>query len=429
MIQSRRITVLAIGSTGDLYPYCALALGLQEAGHQVRVATNSNFETFVRGLGLDFAAIAGDYQVLLRSELGQKLLQGEMVKLIEDDLLQQQMNDALAAAQGTEVFIFNHLAIWGYHVAERLAVPSFLAPTVPLSPTRQFPFLNFSEDTVNLLKGGLNYASYLLVELSGAWQSHTLINTVRKAWGLSPLPALGPRFRSDKPPYLSPLPILYGVSPSIMPKPRDWRSSIYMTGAWFLDRLEQYEPPTALVKFLEAGETPICIGFGSMADANSEVLTDIVIDAVAASKQRAILLSGWGALGRIETAGLFRDQVFVVESVPHSWLFSRVKTVVHHGGAGTTAAVCRAGLPSVVVPFFADQIGWAKRLHQLGVSPEPISRKQLTVESLAAAIETATGDPVMQQKAAQLGMKVNNENGVQQAVSVIHQHLESIAIG
>ncbi len=133
MIQPRKITILAIGSTGDLYPYWALALGLQQAGHQVKIATGANFESFVRGLGLKFAAIAGDFRALLNSELGQEMLQGKSVKLIEDDLLKQQMSDTLDAAQGAEVFIFHQLALWAYHVAERLDIPSFLALTVPIS--------------------------------------------------------------------------------------------------------------------------------------------------------------------------------------------------------------------------------------------------------------------------------------------------------
>lgn len=426
MIRSHKITVLAIGSTGDLYPYCALALGLQQAGHKVTVATNSNFEAFVRGLGLDFTAIAGDYRVLLSSDSGQKLLQGKTVKLIEDDLLKQQMNDALDAAQDSEVFIFNHLAIWAYHVAERLEVPSFLASTIPLSATQSFPFLSFSEDpNANLLKSWLNYSSYILIELISTWQSRAVTNSVRKEWGLSSLPALGTRFRRDKPRYLSLLPILYGVSPSIVSKPKDWGSSTYMTGVWFLDRLEQYQPPAALTQFLEAEETPICVGFGSMTDSSSEALSKIVLEAISLSKQRAVILSGWGGLGKIEITDDLKEQIFVIDSVPHSWLFSRVKAVVHHGGSGTTAAVCLAGLPSVVVPYFADQIGWGERLHQLGVSPKPIPRKQLAVESLASAIAIATSDAVMQQKAAQLSLKISSENGIEQAVAIIHQYLQT----
>lgn len=426
MTRSHKITVLAIGSTGAVYPFCALALGLQQAGHQVRVATNPNFEGFVRGLGLDFAAIAGDFQALLKSESGQRLLQGERVKLIEDDLLRQQMHNALDAAQDAEVFIFNHLAVWAYHVAERLDIPSFFASTIPLSATQSFSFLSFSEDpNANPLKGWLNYGSYVLMELIATWKGRAVTNSVRKEWGLSSLPALGVRFRRDQPRYLTPLPILYGVSPSIVSKPKEWGSSIYMTGVWFLDRAEEYEPPAALTQFLEAGETPICVGFGSMTDTSSETLTNIVLEAIAVSKQRAIILSGWGELGKIELAHPLKQQVFVIDSVPHSWLFSRVKAVVYHGGSGTTAAVCRAGLPSIVVPYFADQSGWGERLHQLGVSPKPIPRKQLSIASLAEEIAIVTSDLEMQQKAAQLGMKISSENGVEQAVSIIHQCLQS----
>lgn len=426
MTQSHRITVLAIGSTGDLYPFCALALGLQQAGHQVRVATNSNFEAFVHDLGLEFAAIAGDFQALLKSELGQRLLQGETVKLIEDDLLRQQMYDALNAAQDAQVFIFNQLSIWGYHVAEKLNVPSFLASSIPLSATQNYPFLSFSENpNPNLFKGWLNYGSYLLIELISTWQSRTLINSVRQAWSLPTLPALGARFRSDKPRHLTPLPVLYGVSPFIFSRPGDWNGLTYVTGTWFLDRAQGYEPSAVLNQFLEAGETPICVGFGSMADSNSAALTNIVLEAIALSKQRAIILSGWGELGKTELAHQLKQQVFVIDSVPHSWLFSKVKAVVHHGGSGTTAAVCRAGLPSVVVPYFADQIGWGERLHQIGVSPKPILRKQLSSESLANAITIATSDRAMQQKSARLGLNMRSENGVDQAISIIEQYLQS----
>lgn len=198
-----------------------------------------------------------------------------------------------------------------------------------------------------------------------------------------------------------------------------------MTGVWFLDRSEQYEPPAALTQFLEAGETPICVGFGSMVDSSSGALTKIVLEAISVSKQRAIILSGWGGLGKIKITDDLEKQIFVIDSVPHNWLFSRVKVVVHHGGSGTTAAVCRAGLPSVVVPYFADQIGWGERLHQLGVSPKPILRKQLTVEFLASAIAIATSDAVMQEKATQLSLKISSENGVKQAVAIIHQYLQN----
>lgn len=426
MIQPRKITILAIGSTGDLYPFCALALRLQQSGHQVTVATGANFESFVRGLGLEFAAIAGDFKALLNSEIGQRMLQGESVKLIEDDLLRQQMNDALAAAQGADVFIFHQLSLWGYHVAERLDIPSFLALMIPLSATQEYPLLSFGKaENATFFTGWLNYASYLLAELAATWQTHPVINRVRAEWGLpSLLPVFGSRLRSHPPRYLASLPTLYAISPSMLPRPSDWDRSIQLTGAWFLDLAEQYEPPAALTQFLEAGETPICVGFGSMTESNLEALTEIVLNAIVQAKQRAVILSGWSGLGKTHLTDLLKDQVFVIDSVPHRWLFSKVKAVVHHGGAGTTAAVCRAGLPSVVVPFFADQFGWGERLYQLGVSPAPIPKQTLAIAPLAAAISIAATDSSMQQAAAQLGAKIRTENGVEEAVSLIHQYLQ-----
>jgi sterol 3beta-glucosyltransferase len=116
------------------------------------------------------------------------------------------------------------------------------------------------------------------------------------------------------------------------------------------------------------------------------------------------------------------DSVFVIDSVPHAWLFPRAAAVVHHGGAGTTAAGLRAGVPSVIVPFFGDQPFWGQRVAQLGVGPAPIPRRELTVERLAQAIHEAVTDPAMRQRAAHLGSNIRAEDGIARAVAVI-QHI------
>jgi UDP:flavonoid glycosyltransferase YjiC (YdhE family) len=158
-MQPLQVTILTIGSRGDVQPYCALALGLKRAGYKVRIATNRNYETLVTSLGLDFAPIAGNYQELLNSEAGQKLLTGQSNKLISDELLLKQMQDAVEACQSVDIFIFTMLALWGYHIAEKLGVPSFLAAAVPVSATRSFPFLQFAKVTTTPILGMLNYAS------------------------------------------------------------------------------------------------------------------------------------------------------------------------------------------------------------------------------------------------------------------------------
>ena len=178
------------------------------------------------------------------------------------------------------------------------------------------------------------------------------------------------------------------------------------TGYWFLDR-PGWRPPDELVYFLEA-RPPVSIGFGSMNNVDSEEITTRVLEALRRSDQRGILLTGWGGIGSTDLS----DEVFKTEGVPHDWLFDRVRAAMHHGGAGTTAASLRAGLPTVVVPFFLDQVFWGWRVTKLGASGEPVPRKKLTSDRIAAAIRRAATNPDVEKRARLLGEKIRAENGV-----------------
>jgi UDP:flavonoid glycosyltransferase YjiC (YdhE family) len=169
------------------------------------------------------------------------------------------------------------------------------------------------------------------------------------------------------------------------------------------------------MEFLESGPPPVYIGFGSMSNRKPEETADLVLQAIAQTRQRAILMAGWGGLRREDLP----ENVFMVDSVPHQWLFPRVVAVVHHGGAGTTAAGLRAGVPSIITPFFGDQSFWGNRVAQLGVGPEPIPRRRLTADALAHAIQRAVSDQTMRQRAAALGTRIQAENGVARAVYAI----------
>jgi UDP:flavonoid glycosyltransferase YjiC (YdhE family) len=214
--------------------------------------------------------------------------------------------------------------------------------------------------------------------------------------------------------------ILYGFSPSVIPKPVDWDSNIHVTGYWLLDSGSDWTPPSDLVEFLEGGTPPVYIGFGSMSNRNPEETANLCLQALAQTKQRAIMLSGWGGLQKANLP----DTVFMIDSVPHSWLFPRVGAVVHHGGAGTTAAGLRAGVPSIIIPFFGDQLFWGQRIAELGVGPEPIPRKKLTVKRLAQAIQQAVTDESMRQRAFNLGAQIQAEDGIAGAVAVVQNIVE-----
>jgi UDP:flavonoid glycosyltransferase YjiC (YdhE family) len=191
-----------------------------------------------------------------------------------------------------------------------------------------------------------------------------------------------------------------------------------VAGYWFLEPPKVWTPPASLVEFINAGPPPIYIGFGSMTDENVEGLAAIIIDALKQTNARAILAKGWAGLS---PADLPTD-AFLTDDVPHAWLFPKVAAVIHHGGAGTTGAAFRAGIPSIVIPFILDQFFWGRRVYELGVGPRAIPRKRLTAERLVAAIKAATTDQSMRDRARMLGEQIRQEDGIHTAVSVIAQY-------
>ena len=234
--------------------------------------------------------------------------------------------------------------------------------------------------------------------------------------GLPKAPFWGPygddRFKQN--------PILYGYSPAVIPPPADWNEQMRVTGYWFLDSGDDWTPPADLLEFLQAGTPPVYIGFGSMIMRNPEATAQLIMQALARTRQRAIMLSGWGGLRSTNVP----DSVFMIDAVPHAWLFPRMAAVVHHGGAGTTSAGLRAGVPSIIVPFFADQPFWGQRVADLGVGPAPIPFKRLTADRLAQAIQIAVTDQAMRQRAAELGERIRAEDGIARAAAVIQQMQE-----
>ncbi len=192
-----------------------------------------------------------------------------------------------------------------------------------------------------------------------------------------------------------------------------------VTGYWFLEHPGGWKPPRELVDFLESGSPPVYVGFGSMNKTDPEELTDIVLRALERTGRRGVLVTGWGGISN----SALPDTVFAVDEVPHDWLFKRVEAAVHHGGAGTTAASLRAGIPTIVVPFFADQPFWGRRVAELGVGPEPIPRRSLTVGRLTNAIQRATADGDMKSKAAALGQRIRAENGTERAAEAFDLHV------
>ena len=419
-----RLTILTIGSRGDVQPYIALGRGLQSAGFQVRLATHAPFRDFVEGYGLDFFPLAGDPQGMLDSPDGRAWLDSDQngfqflkyfVKMAKP-WLNQSFADSLEACQDADGIIYSMLGFTGYHIAEKLGVQPIRTYLQPFGRTRDFVSIGAKPEISPT--GWSNYISHVVTE-QALWQPfRTLVNQARREHlDLPPAPFWGPFGTMEH----QQQPMILGYSPSVVPKPSDWPDWYHVAGYWFAPEPENWQPSAELVAFLAQEPKPLYIGFGSMSDRDPAKLTQMVVEALEQTDQRAILLSGWAKLHREELP----DSVLVVDSVPHSWLFPQVTAVVHHGGAGTTAAGLRAGVPNILVPYFADQHFWGYRVADLGVGPTAVPRAKLTADLLAKAIREAVYNRSMQARAANLGEKIRAEDGVATAVATIQSILKT----
>lgn len=414
-----KITITAVGSRGDVQPHVALGRGLAAAGHEVKIAADVLFEKLVRENGLQFAPVSADPMKPMEADIRE--MGNNMVKISRwmahyvEQIGSEYFETYLAANQDTELMIYSSVAAMaGLHVGARLNVPMIATALQPVVPTTEYPY---SAGTIfpdwipfRRLANKISYTTSLRFFYRAFYK---MINRDReKVLGLPPLPW---KFYRDI--NLKPFPILHGFSRHVVPYPADYNQNQVFTGYWFLEEGPGWQPQDELTAFLDRGPKPVYIGFGSMTDKEADLLTEMAVEAVRLSGQRAVLLGGWAELGGEDLPGT----MLKLQNVPHSYLFPKVAAGVHHGGAGTTAASLRAGVPNVVVPFFADQPFWGWRVEKLGAGPKPIPRLKLTAEKLAAAITQAVTDPKIQRRAADLGDKICAEDGIGNAVRAVEE--------
>lgn len=286
-----------------------------------------------------------------------------------------------------------------------IGVPYFRSFPMPMTRTRSFPH-PFA--TPNHPKGRLyNDMTYVLFDYA-VWRAiATRTNAFRK--NKLKIPATSyEKLEVWKIPYL------YSFSPNIVPSPLDWLDWIHCTGYWFLDNPQTgWKPEEKLKAFVESKDTRplVYIGFGSIIVSDPKEITRIIVESVLLSNVRAIVSRGWSSrlqgVAHEEDDILKKhpDTIFSIQSVPHDWLFPQVRAVVHHGGAGTTAAGLRAGRPTIIKPFFADQFFWGERVEEMGIGR---CIKKLTVESLSAALRVVSTDEHMLKLAKKVGEKISS---------------------
>ena len=408
------ITILCSGSRGDFQPYVALAQELKKAGKDVRITGLREYESFVRGYEVDYYPIQADFKSLGVDEslIREAQTADNPLKMLLTFNKMKSYGATIAreyydSCVGSELIIYHPGCTLGYFAAERLGIPSVLASPFPLHKTReQTSIIQYGRVRSSPLMNRASY--YMLQGMLWLASKHSVQSFWRQEFGGLPHKFGCPYERHKDNRHLA----VTSCSNYVFPRPQDWDKHIHQHGYWFVEEPSEYTPSRELAEFLASGDKPIYVGFGSVfSDDRKEALVKLVLDGLALSGRRGII-GGMGTLKNLP------DFAFAVDSIPHLWLFERVAAVCHHGGAGTTAAGFRAGVPTIIIPFANDQHAWAHRSYDLGVGAKPIPIKTLTSDRLADAISFALQLKIVGQ-AQDLANRIATEHGARDCARVI----------
>lgn len=430
-----RVLLLTVGSRGDIEPFIALGIALRAAGHEATLCASRHFAAAIERHGIAHAPMDDGFFELLQSPAGRAGLarSGHMLGMLSTALrlmrqvgpmqLQIQRDCWAAAAACRPDLIVHHLKIMGAaDIAEQLGVPAVLVPLVPgVEPTAARPCPLLPPWPDRFVGAAGRRAGYRLVNGLATRFGTGPVQRWRRERGLPPrAPAADLRHDAQGRPVL----LLHAHSESLLPTPDDWPPHAVATGFWRLPPATDWQPPPELQAFLDAGPPPVYVGFGSMAGRNPTELARRVVDALRLAGLRGVLARGWGGL-QADTAPA---HVHLIDEAPHDRLLPLMAAVVHHGGAGTTAAGLYAGRPTVICPFFGDQPFWGSVVHQAGLGPAPLPQRRLTPQRLAAALREAVDSEPMRVAAAAMAQRLAAEDGARRAVAQLERwHASSSA--
>ncbi|WP_407548074.1 glycosyltransferase [Streptomyces sp. Pv4-95] len=404
-----RIMIATAGSRGDVAPYTGLGSELRLAGYDVALATTDSFAPLVRDAGLEFRRLPADTRPHAGVRGRRELMRAAAAFLTE---LGQGFTGAVA--EGTDLLLLSTTtAPLGWHLSEATGIPSLGVHLQPTAPTGDFPPVVTGSRSLG--RAGNRAAGRFALRMADRVYEPA-VSELRHRLRLPPLSASAMRRRQEEANW----PVLHGFSTALVPRPSDWRSGMEVGGTWWPHRAANGRLPADLEDFLAAGPRPVLIGFGSMAAGEGERLSEIAVQALRRAGLRGILQSG--------SAGLAADgdDVLTVEDVPHALLFPRLAAVVHHAGAGTSAAALRAAIPAVTVPVTADQPFWAARLASIGAAPTPIPFRSLTAERLADALSHVTEEPRFAGAAATAARHMATEDGAGQVLRAVQRMTGSV---
>jgi UDP:flavonoid glycosyltransferase YjiC (YdhE family) len=420
-----KIGIQTWGSTGDVNPFIALAAGLAKAGHAVTlVITSAERRDFAAtGARLGFSVVQAGHigaSEEALNDLGRELFAisnpvSQLATIFErmfDPGVAAMYAAAQALCAGNDLIIGHFIVHPAQLAAEQAGKPYVtLALNHGAIPTRFAPPAP--------LPGLGRWGNALLWKLAGKMIDSMVlpsVNRLRREQGSRPA-------SSYRQVWESPACNLIAVSHELCPQYADWEANQQVCGYLSMpEAASDWRMPGDLARFLEQGEAPVFIGFGSMIglarpNADLDEVTQLMLESAQLAGCRAIVQSHWDVVATMqEDARIYR-----LTSAPHAQIYPRCAAIVHHGGAGTTQTALLCGRPSVVVAHATDQFFWGDKLRRLGVSPAVIKRRKATPAKIAAAIRTVLGTPAMRSTAEAAGRRLQTENGVAAAVRSIEQ--------
>ena len=411
-IRKFRIVLSTWGSTGDVQPFLALSERLLKAGHKVRVCTSEIYRDRFTKHGVDFYPVGAPFDLDRLDQAMDRIVQikdplKSAILIAKEGILykaDQWYEDCLKGMEGYDLAICHSADVPGQEAAIRNNLPWITVSYCPGFIKTRYE----APSPIPNLGVPLNTLLWKVAEQLIRKRVDPLFNDFISSIDGEKRECIG--LEGMYSPELN----LIAASPSISKPLPDLPNRHKFTGAWFLEE-SGYEMPPALQEFLDQGSPPIIISFGSMGGSKTVETTRILVEAVQQVGQRAIIQAGWGNLGMESPP----ENICFVGYIPHNFLFRRGCCVIHHGGAGTTAAACRAGVPSITVPHLADQPYWGCTLRKIGVAPKPLHRQDMTPKRLAKRINQVISSQSMSEKAKALMEKVKTEDGLTTAVRLI----------
>ena len=416
-----QIVLSTWGTTGDVQPFLALSERLLKVGHEVRVCTSEIYRDRFTKRGIDFYPVGAPFDADRLNQAMDAIVQikdplKSTISIAKEGLLYKAdkwYEDCFRGMEGYDLAICHAADVPGQEAAIRNNLPwitvSYWPGFIKTRYKPPFPIPNLGALSNTLL---WKVADQLIRK-----QVDPLFNDFISSIGGEERECIG--LEGMYSPELN----LIAASPSVSEPPPDLPNEHKFTGAWFLEEPD-YEVPPALQEFLDQGSPPIIITFGSVGGSRNVETTSLLVEAVQRAGQRAVIQTGWGNL-EMENSP---ENICFVGHVPHNFLFRQGCCVIHHGGAGTTAAACRAGVPSIIIPHWADQPYWGCTLRKIGVAPKPLHRQDMTPKRLAKRIDQVISSQAMAERARVLMERIETEDGLTTAVKLIEAFAAEVCL-